>query len=550
MKVNGIENQAYREKTVGAKPKYKNKGGFYENLSENLNGQAGKGADIKTAVGAAANRTAGVAANKAYQYRNIPSAAAISGSRAVSEGVTICEIKNISYQNSDYIKAFVQSGFTLMAQVDVSAGSVYIEQKMEDGTVKGYDVDMSRLDTNANEPIVQTALEAWEMAKAKGEMGESEEAAEDTELSVEEALQRFYEFVEDRIKNGPPKYSIGDSEFSIEEWNQFLKSVDGQLDDIKEETEELVNQLFQDKTRSFNGTTVYAMEAQLTSGIIGFGALEDGTVYSASYDEDSTMGNPIINIRMESKNKGVQTYKVSVNQVDLTNATELELLALCSHVDKMGMSEASNAANSYSTLLYYAKNSAIGNQSARNADEFMSLCRDWSAMVTDAQIDKLDKEGKIDAAVGKSLQHMLEAIEKYNSEREKADVSRTEREEQALLKQREKVNNGVPYNHLAKDGIIEYNGVVFICDEKYKAIRLGDTSNPKNCLNIPLSGGGSLIVNRDNLGDLAKAIGMFSPEDVNLIMRAIAQDAKIQQMKHQIDEETSGIELAEEMEEE
>jgi hypothetical protein len=60
-----------------------------------------------------------------------------------------------------------------------------------------------------------------------------------------------------------------------------------------------------------------------------------------------------------------------------------------------------------------------------------------------------------------------------------------------------------------------------------------------------LSGGGSLIVNRDNLGDLAKAIGMFSPEDVNLIMRAIAEDAKIQQMKQQIDDETSGLDLAE-----
>lgn len=131
-----------------------------------------------------------------------------------------------------------------------------------------------------------------------------------------------------------------------------------------------------------------------------------------------------------------------------------------------------------------------------------------------------------------------------------ADLSRTKLEEQALLEQRKKTDNGVPYNYLAKDGIIEYNGVVFVCDEKYKAIRLGDTSNPKNCLNIPLSGGGSLIVNRDNLDDLSKAIGMFTPEDVNLIMRAIAQDAKIRQMKHQIDDETSGIDLGDEVDEE
>ncbi|MDE5866999.1 MAG: hypothetical protein K2H31_10435 [Lachnospiraceae bacterium] len=33
------------------------------------------------------------------------------------------------------------------------------------------------------------------------------------------------------------------------------------------------------------GIKAYAMETRLTSGIIGFGGLDDGTVYSASYDE-------------------------------------------------------------------------------------------------------------------------------------------------------------------------------------------------------------------------------------------------------------------------
>ena len=39
-----------------------------------------------------------------------------------------------------------------------------------------------------------------------------------------------------------------------------------------------------------------------------------------------------------------------------------------------------------------------------------------------------------------------------------------------------------------------------------------------------------------NIGDLAKAIGMFSPEDVNLILRAIAQDNKAREMQMEIDE--------------
>ncbi len=301
--------------------------------------------------------------------------------------------------------------------------------------------------------------------------------------------------------------------------------------------------------RYINGINAYAMEARLTSGIIGFGVLEDGMVYSASYDEESTIGNPVVNIRLQSKHGGVQTYTVCVNQVDCSNATEMEMLALCSHADKMEMSGNSDFTNSFSTLLYYAHNSVIGGSMMKNSEEFISKSRDWGEMITDAQIDRLDRENKIDAANGKSLQRIFEAHEKYNTDREKADVGETKLLEQALL-EKKGADNGVPYNYLAKDGIIEYNGVVFVCDEKRKAICLGDISNPKNCLNIPLSGGGSLIVNRDNLGDLAKAIGMFTPEDVNLIMRAIAEDAKIQQMKHQIDEETSGIDLADEVDEE
>ena len=80
-----------------------------------------------------------------------------------------------------------------------------------------------------------------------------------------------------------------------------------------------------------------------------------------------------------------------------------------------------------------------------------------------------------------------------------------------------------PYGYLAKNGIIEYNGVVFVCDSKTNSICLGDMSEPKKVLNISLPSGGNLKVNVDNLGDLAGAVGMFSPEDLNAILRAIHQ---------------------------
>lgn len=99
----------------------------------------------------------------------------------------------------------------------------------------------------------------------------------------------------------------------------------------------------------------------------------------------------------------------------------------------------------------------------------------------------------------------------------------------------------VPYGYLAKDGVIEYNGICFICDEKTNSICLGDMTDKTKVLNIPLSGGGCLKVNRANLGDLSKAIGMFSPEDVNRILRAIAQDTKIQSMKNELEDMEASV---------
>lgn len=99
----------------------------------------------------------------------------------------------------------------------------------------------------------------------------------------------------------------------------------------------------------------------------------------------------------------------------------------------------------------------------------------------------------------------------------------------------------VPYGHLAKDGVITYNGVTFTCDEKTNSICLGDTSDKKNTINIPLSGGGHLKVNRANLGQLSKAISMFSPEDVNRILRAIHLDTKVQSVQKEVEDLEAGV---------
>lgn len=98
-----------------------------------------------------------------------------------------------------------------------------------------------------------------------------------------------------------------------------------------------------------------------------------------------------------------------------------------------------------------------------------------------------------------------------------------------------------PYGYLAKNGVITYNGVTFQCDEFRKQISLGDISDPKENITIPLTGGGSLVVNRDSVDALSQAIGMFSPEDVNRILQALATVAKTDEAKLELEENKKGL---------
>lgn len=94
-----------------------------------------------------------------------------------------------------------------------------------------------------------------------------------------------------------------------------------------------------------------------------------------------------------------------------------------------------------------------------------------------------------------------------------------------------------PYGENAdSSGTIVYNGVAFSCDSNRNRLCLGDVSNPKKCLSIHLTSG-SLVVNTDNLDSLSQAMGMFTPEDVNLIMRAISEYQKIKDKLNEIEDD-------------
>lgn len=164
-------------------------------------------------------------------------------------------------------------------------------------------------------------------------------------------------------------------------------------------------------------------------------------------------------------------------------------------------------------------------------------CQEW-----DRLIRKFDKTLE---AVKEEQAERKEALEDSRKEAPYI-VSRYDPETTRRNYFMEKINGtykgpSVPYEYMAQDGVISYKGVIFTCNAQWNAICLGDMSNRSNVLTIPLSEGGCLMVNRDNLGDLSQAITMFSPEDINRIMRAIADDKKAQEAQNTLEEEANSI---------
>ena len=123
--------------------------------------------------------------------------------------------------------------------------------------------------------------------------------------------------------------------------------------------------------------------------------------------------------------------------------------------------------------------------------------RSYTVKEWDKLIDKVDRN--LDA-VRKEQEQRREAQEKEALEEKASD----QKEFLSILENSsvrrnifmEKLNGtykpAFPYEHLAKNGVISYHGVEFVCDAQKNAICLGDMSDKKNVLTIPLEGGGNL----------------------------------------------------------
>lgn len=131
---------------------------------------------------------------------------------SVSPAVVECDVRGISYEESDHVKICIEKGYVYKAQVDREKESVYVEEKDENGSVKGYEVKPEEINEDTENELEAFSLEAWR-----------------------KALSAYVDYVQDRIENGPEKFQIGSSEFSIEEWHKLMEKIDKDIDAVKEE---------------------------------------------------------------------------------------------------------------------------------------------------------------------------------------------------------------------------------------------------------------------------------------------------------------------------
>ena len=99
--------------------------------------------------------------------------------------------------------------------------------------------------------------------------------------------------------------------------------------------------------------------------------------YLAQYSENSTLANPIVK---------VGDYEISVNDVDTENATEFEMFALMSHLDKTGQSR-NEGMSSFSKMRTYSQQAERNGfcSGIADASEAWNSKRDWTKIIENAK---------------------------------------------------------------------------------------------------------------------------------------------------------------------
>ena len=118
---------------------------------------------------------------------------------------------------------------------------------------------------------------------------------------------------------------------------------------------------------------------------IAFWDAGNGVSYglAASYAEGSTPENPIIRVSVTKGKGNVEIHEIPINEINVNNATSIEMFALCNYADAIGKGTDSTF-GSWNTLKNFGYNAEqLGEFSlAGNYEEFLTLKQDWSKMVS------------------------------------------------------------------------------------------------------------------------------------------------------------------------
>lgn len=173
------------------------------------------------------------------------STSVLTGSISVTVAITKITARNISYNGSDAVKANVLEGYTLKAKVDIKSNTVYIEQKNEDSTVNGYNINLAKVNNDTDNSIELFALEAWGKKKDKGS------------TSVSDEVSQCGYSVKDKIKNDDNKFRIDGTAMMLKEWDKLISKVYKNLDVVrKNQKKRAVGQKeLENKTKEANEVT-------------------------------------------------------------------------------------------------------------------------------------------------------------------------------------------------------------------------------------------------------------------------------------------------------
>ncbi len=150
--------------------------------------------------------------------------------------------------------------------------------------------------------------------------------------------------------------------------------------------------------------------------VLGIAFLDVGKSQSlgmtASYLPKSTPDNPMIQVGITYPGGVKETYDIAINEIDPSNATEMEMFALCNYNDALGKKEVASTFGSWHVLKNNGRNAEmIGNFSmAHSVDEFTTVKQDWNAMLGSM------KENHMNAGVFKQAldaDKLLEMFKEY-----------------------------------------------------------------------------------------------------------------------------------------